>query len=385
MRVRFDQRIKADLENLERRDLLRTPRAFAHPGPTAIIDGREVVCLTSNDYLGFATDPRLREAVRGAANTASGAGASRLVTGTLDAHRDAERALSVFLGLPATLLFSSGYAANVGVIQALAGPGDLVLSDALNHASIIDGCRLSRARVAVYRHRDMEHLGQLLASERPGAQRALIISETVFSMDGDTADVRALRAVANANDAGLVLDEAHALGTLGPGGRGLAASHGIQADALVGTLGKAFGLMGAFVGGSGDLVRLLTNRARSFVFSTATTPAVAGAIPCATDLVAGADDRRLRLRGYADRLRKTLGDIGYAVPDAQSCIVPVLLGEPRRALEIAAALLEHGLYVHPIRPPTVPVGTSRLRLAPSAAHEDAHLEQACDAIRLVLG
>ncbi len=384
--MRFPDRVRAELDDLTRRELLRTPRIFASPpGPTLRLDGRELICLTSNDYLGLAGDPRLALAVAEATREGTGAGASRLITGSLDAHARAERSLADFVRLPAALLFSSGYAANVGALQGLLGPGDVVFSDALNHASLIDGCRLSRARVVVYRHGDVEDLARLLARERGDARTALIASETVFSMDGDLAPVAALRALADAHGAGLLLDEAHALGVVGPNGVGVAASVGIVPDALVGTLGKSFGLMGAFVAGSADLVQLLTNRARSFVFSTGVSPTLAGAIPFAVSLVAQADARRERLLGHANRLRSELRSLGHPVVDSPSCIVPVILGEPRRALEVSAALLERGLYVQAIRPPTVPSGTSRLRLAPSASHEANHLERACDAIRQVLG
>ncbi len=384
MRVPFRDGISAELADLEARDLLRGPRTFTSAGATLRLGERELICLTSNDYLGLACDPRLAEAVAAAAHVATGAGASRLITGTLEVHRSAERALADLVAQPSALLFSSGYAANVGLLQTLAGPADVVLSDELNHASLIDGCRLSRARVVVYRHRDVEDLERRLREHRPGARRALIVSETVFSMDGDVPPLAALRAVADRHDAALVLDEAHALGVVGHQGRGAADAASVTPDALVGTLGKALGLQGAFVAGSPQLVSLVENRARSFVFSTGVSPALAGAIPTAVGLAIDADAARERLARHATALRASIRDAGFASAPSPSCIVPVILGEPRRALAISAALEAAGVYAQAIRPPTVPPGTSRLRLAPSASHDDVQMERACDVIRRAL-
>ena len=385
MRVGFRDRLRTELALLQANDLLRAPHTFDPPvGRTVKVDGRTLLCLSSNDYLGLASDPRLAEAVATASRAATGSGASRLITGTLGAHRQAEASLADFTGLPATLIFSSGYAANLGVLQTLVSQGDVVFSDALNHASIIDGCRLSRARIVVYRHADLDHLSELLDRERAAARHAVLVSESVFSMEGDLAPLVGLRALADHHDAALVLDEAHALGVVGPGGAGVAAAMGITPDALVGTLGKSFGLMGAFVGGSAELIQLLTNRARSFVFSTGLSPALAGAIPMAVALVSAADEGRARLRRHAASLRATARSHGHSVEDSLSCIVPIVLGDPRAALDASAALFERGIYVQAIRPPTVPAGTSRLRLAPSASHDAGEMERACDAISRVL-
>ena len=377
----FADHVRARLAAIHDAGLLRTPREVGSPqGPIARVDGREVVVLCSNDYLGHAAHPQLATAQRDAlAAWASGAAASRLVTGTMTPHREAERALADLVGHPAALLFSSGYAANVGALSALVGPGDLVLSDALNHASLIDGCRLSRARVLVYRHCDPEHLDQLLAAHRHEARGALVVTDSIFSMDGDTAPLRALRAVADRWDAGLYVDDAHAIGVLGPSGAGLCAAEGVRPDALLGTLGKALGLAGAFVAGSHELVRLLENRARSFVFSTAIPPALAAAVPTAVALARSAEDRRARLHRHIGRIRPALADFGLRVAPGQTPIIPVLLGDPDSAMRASALLFERGVFVHGIRPPTVPDGTSRLRVVPTGAHTDEHIERALDA------
>jgi 8-amino-7-oxononanoate synthase len=291
----------------------------------------------------------------------------------------AEAALSSFFKTSATLLFSTGYAANVGAIQALVGPGDIVLSDALNHASLIDGCRLCRARVLVYPHRDVSALERLLAEHRPTARAALIGTDGVFSMDGDIAPLTALRALADQYECGLLVDDAHAIGVLGPEGRGSVAASGIIPDVLVGTLGKSLGLAGAFACGSHDVIELLLNRARSFVFSTAPPPALAAVIPEALQLLADANGERARVLGHADTLRAALVRLGFQVLPTTTPIIPVLFGDSQRAMQASTRLFELGVFAPGIRPPTVPAGTSRLRLVPTAAHTDAQIAHAIDA------
>jgi 8-amino-7-oxononanoate synthase len=368
------------LDLLEREGLLRTPRVVGPvrdggDGPVAEVDGRPAIVLCSNDYLGLAGDPSLAGALAEALTRhGTGAGASRLVSGTLPVHREAEASLAAFVGLPAALLFSSGYAANVGLLSSLAGRDDVVFSDALDHASLIDGCRLSRARVVVYPHRDLEALGDLLRARRREGRLALVVTESVFSMDGVSPDLPALRALCDAHDAALVVDEAHALGVLGPAGAGLCRATGVVPDALVGTLGKAFGLSGAFVAGRAALVRWLENRARSFVFSTGAPPVLAAGALAALDLVRRADDRRARVLRHAARLRRELAAQGWVVREGDSAIVPVILGEAERAVAVSALLLERGVFVQAIRPPTVGEGTSRLRLVPTAAHTEGQID-----------
>ena len=377
-RVGFDEQIHEALEQLAAAGLLRQPLRVSGPqGPELRIDGRAVICLCSNNYLGLAADPELQAAaVRAVEEEGLGAAASRLITGTMDSHGEAESALAGFVGAPDAALFSTGYAANVGAIQALAGPGDLLFSDALNHASLIDGCRLSRAKVHVYRHADADHLESLLKENRSTGRRALILTDSLFSMDGDEAPLLALSKLAARFDAGLFVDEAHALGVFGPGGRGLAASLALEPDVLVGTLGKSFGVAGAFVAASREVVSLIRNRARSFVYSTAPPPLIGRAAIAAIPLVERADEARARLLDHAARLRVELRALGFDVPDGRSQILPVLIGANDRTMQISAKLLERGVFVQGIRPPTVPHGTARLRLTPMATHRPEQIDRA---------
>lgn len=359
------------LGRLEREGLLRERRA-APPG---------ALVLCSNDYLGLGRSP---------ANAAAavfpppelGAGASRLVSGEHPEHLALERDLAAWLEAPAALAFSSGYAANVGLLSALAGPGDLVVSDALNHASIVDGCRLSRARLAVVAHRDAAAVERALAEHRAQGGRRYVVTESYFSMDGDSPDLPALRRIADAHGAALLVDEAHALGVFGPDGRGLAAAQGVRPDALVGTFGKALGAQGAFVAGSAELVAWLWNRARPFVFSTGLSPLLAAHVRRNVALVRRANPQRARLAALAERLRGALRSFGYRLPDAShGPVVPVLVGPSRAALKLSAALAERGFWAPAIRPPTVPEGSARLRLTLYADLGKAELERAIEALR----
>jgi 8-amino-7-oxononanoate synthase len=385
--VSFADSIEEALAELERDGLFRTERRVeSSQGTEIILHGRPVLCFCSNNYLGLAGHPALQAAVRKALpHDGVGAGASRLISGSMEAHRLAESALASFCEMPEAALFSSGYAANLGTIQALLDREDVVFSDALNHASLIDGCRLSRAQLHVYRHRDVDHLAALLQRHRPSGRRALIVSDSLFSMDGVSAPLRELRLLADRHDAGLLVDEAHALGVLGPGGRGLAAEAGIEADVLIGTLGKAFGAAGAFAAASPSVVTLIRNRARSYVFSTAPSPALSAAVARATELVREASQARASLRKHSTYLRKELASLGYAVPSTGFHILPILVGDNRRTMDLCARLLEHGVFVQGIRPPTVPPGTARLRLTPMATHSRAQVERAIEVFRRVAG
>jgi 7-keto-8-aminopelargonate synthetase-like enzyme len=260
--------------------------------------------------------------------------------------------------------------------------GDAIFSDALNHASLVDGCRLSRARIYVYRHLDTDHLSWLLERHRSQHAAALLVTESVFSMEGDIAPLATLRALSLRHRAGMMVDEAHALGVLGPRGRGVCARDGIVPDLLMGTLGKSFGCSGAFVAGSPATVRLIENRARSYVFSTAPPPALARAIVTATDLVESADERRQTLQSHAALLRGGLQREGYRLLPGNSWIIPVVIGPPTTTMVLSAALAEHGVFVHGIRPPTVPAETSRLRVTPIATHTSIHLANALRAFSL---
>jgi 8-amino-7-oxononanoate synthase len=367
--------IRSQLAELEAARLLRRPLTLERAGPVEMtIDGRSVLVFCSNDYLGLSWSPELIAAVKGALDAHGlGAGASRLISGTSPAHLEAERALASLVGQPAALLFSSGYAANVGALSTLLGKEDVAFSDRLNHASLIDGLRLSRARVHVHRHNDVEHLESLLRAHRADGRRAWVVTDSVFSMDGDLAPLRELRAVADRWDAGLFVDEAHALGILG-GGRGLCHARGVTPDALVGTLGKSAGVAGAFVAGPAELRSLLENRARSYVFSTAPPAAIAEAARVAADLVLRAENTRARVLAHAARLRSGLRERGWDVPTGETPIVPVVVGDPARTMRLSAELLERGFFVRGIRPPTVPAGTSRLRVVPTAAHTTEQID-----------
>ncbi|MCA9579504.1 MAG: 8-amino-7-oxononanoate synthase [Myxococcales bacterium] len=364
------------LADLETRGLLRRPRVVDGPQQATLqIAQRPLLCFSSNNYLGFANHPQLIAAgVRAMQETGVGAGASRLISGNMAAHEAAETALADYVALPAARLFSTGYAANVGSLQALAEAGDVIYSDALNHASLIDGCRLSRARVERYRHTDLDHLRDLLRATRQSARRAFIVTDALFSMDGDLAPLAALRVLADEFEAHLYVDEAHSVGVLGPAGRGACAAAGVRPDVLIGTLGKAFGLAGAFAASDRDTVDWLYNRARSFVFSTGPQPSLAAQVVAAVPLLHGADAERARLQRHSQRLREHLRAAGHDVPMLATPIVPLLLGTEASALTVAAALLERGIFVPAIRPPTVPPGTARLRIVPTAAHTDDQLD-----------
>lgn len=343
--------------------------------------GRALLDLSSNDYLGLAGQPlNLPSAAPG------GAGASRLIHGTRAPHRELEHRLAVWLETEDALLFSSGYAANVGVLTALAQPGDLVVSDQLNHASLIDGCRLSRAEVAIVAHRDLGAIARAL--EQSSNQTVWVVTESYFSMDGTLCDLAALgELLARHRNAHLVLDEAHALGVFGPRGRGLAALAGVQPAALIGTFGKAFGLQGAFVAGSNALCAWLWNRARSFIYSTASSPALAEATKHRLELVAGAGAGRIRLAEIAEEFHVQLEGRfpGRNVEGSRGPIAPLLIGDPGRAVAAAAQLAEAGILTQAIRPPTVPPGTSRLRLSLHAALTPGDLEYALATLGRVLG
>ena len=377
--------IEQHLAELERLGLHRRLRLVSGPqGPRVLLDGKPVLLLCSNNYLGLADHPRVRAAAADAAmRWGVGAGASRLVSGTMTIHRRLEERLAAFQGSEACLLFGSGYLANIGTIGALAGRGDTVFSDELNHASIIDGCRCSRAEVVVYRHLDTEHLEWSLRHHGGGdGRRRLIVTDSVFSMDGDVAPLAEIVELAKEYDACTIVDEAHAIGALGPDGRGAVAEAGLEGevDVVVGTLGKALGSYGAYVCASEEMVRYLINTARSLIFSTAPgPPAVAGAL-AALELLRERPHRVERLRSAAHTLRKALATEGFPVADGEMQIVPLIVGDEHAALRLCKAALERGVFAQAIRPPTVPAGTSRLRLATMASHTAEELRMAARAL-----
>lgn len=379
--------IEARLAELERLGLTRRLRLISGPqGPTVLLEGKPVLLLCSNNYLGLADHPQVREAAADAAmRWGVGAGASRLVSGTMTIHGRLEERLAAFKGSEACLLFGSGYLANLGVIGSLAGSGDTVFSDELNHASIIDGCRLSRAEVVIYRHRDVEHLEWCLHRQgggRDGRGRRLIVTDSVFSMDGDVAPLVQIVEAAAAYEARLVVDEAHAIGNLGPDGRGAVAEAGLEGevDVVIGTLGKALGSYGAYACASTEMVRYLINAARSLIFSTAPPPpAVAGAL-AALDLLRDRPHRVQRLRSNSRVLRRALAAEGFPVPESEMQIVPLIVGDERAAMSLCQQAIERGIFAQAIRPPSVPSGTSRLRLTVMASHTPSELQRAAEVI-----
>jgi glycine C-acetyltransferase/8-amino-7-oxononanoate synthase len=346
-------------------------------GPRVQLDGREVLLLCSNNYLGLADHPRVREAAAEAAlGWGAGAGAARLISGNMAPHQRLEEQLAAFKGYEAALLFGSGYLANIGAISALAGRDTIVFSDELNHASIVDGCRLARAETFVYRHGDVEHLAWGLAEA--GARAALIVTDGVFSMDGDVAPLDDLARLARQHGCRLMVDEAHATGALGPGGRGSVAAAGLsdEVDLIVGTLGKALGSYGAYVCASAELRDYLLNTARSFIFSTALPPPAVAAATTALELLEAEPERVRRLAANAATLRDGLLAEGLTAGGGHSQIVPLEVGGAARTMELCERLLEHGVFVQGIRPPTVPPGSSRLRFSVMATHEEAELREA---------
>lgn len=379
----LDEMLARELAAWDARGLRRRMRSVeTAQGAVVRVEGVEAINFSSNNYLGLAAHPALVEAAHTALEEEGvGAGAARLIVGNLPAHRRLETAVARFHGGEAALLFPSGYQANVGTIAALAGPEDAVFSDALNHASVIDGCRLSRARTCVYRHRDVGHLAELLAANP--ARRRFIVTDTVFSMDGDLAPLAELRRLADVHAAYLVIDEAHATGVLGRQGRGLADAEGVRADVHVATLGKALGAAGAYVVGSRVLVDFLLHRARSFVFTTAAPPSIAAAACAALDVCLSAEGAALRvsLADNVERFRMGLDRLGLLARGAgKTPIFPVVLGDERRTLEATQMLLARGVFAQAIRPPTVPQGTSRLRFAVMATHSPEHIDRALDAL-----
>jgi 8-amino-7-oxononanoate synthase len=362
--------IAATLETLRRDGLYRELRTVdSAPGPWVTIGGRRVLLLCSNDYLGLAADAAVRAAAAQAAERwGAGAGASRLVSGNMTIHTQLERELAEFKGHEACVLFGSGYLANTGVIAALAGVGDVILSDALNHASIIEGCRQSRAQTIVYEHRKLDSLATGL--ERAAGRHAVIVTDAVFSMDGDLAPLAEIVELAQRHGARVVVDEAHATGVVGPGGRGLVAALGLEqaVDVVVGTLSKALGSYGAFACCDRTMAEFLVNRARTLIFSSALPPAAVAAAGAALRILRDRPAIVERLQRNSWLLREELVARGFDVPAGQTPIIPLIVGDPRAASALGDAALQAGVFAQAIRPPTVPDGSSRLRLVAMATH-----------------
>ncbi|HEX7559712.1 MAG TPA: 8-amino-7-oxononanoate synthase, partial [Usitatibacter sp.] len=367
---RIAGRLAEGLADLERRDLRRVRRVIDSPqGPRVRVAGRALANFSSNDYLGLASHPRLREAAHRAIDEHGvGSGASPLVSGNLRAHHEAEERFARFAGLPRALLFGSGYAANLGILTALADRDAEIFSDELNHACLIDGARLSKAKVTRFPHRDVDALEARLSASQ--AQVKVIATDAVFSMDGDIASVPRLVELCDKYDAWLVLDDAHGIGVLGPTGRGTLEHFGVASPRIVymATLGKALGGYGAFVAGTPALIDWLVQRARTYVYSTALPPMAAAVASAALDLVDEDPSIVLALRARIGELRATLSAAGIEAALSSTAIHPIIVGDARTALDASARLQDRGFLVPAIRPPTVPEGTSRLRVSLSAAH-----------------
>lgn len=381
----LDARFTDALNTIAARGQLRrlTPTALKADGRVER-GGQTLRDFSSNDYLGLALHPELRDRANAwTSRYGAGSGSSRLVTGTSEAHLALETRIAAFKGTEAALLFASGWQANAAVIPALlaAAPGAAVFTDKLIHASMHAGCAAAGVRQHRFRHNDLDHLESLLTAKGTDAPARIILTESVFSMDGDVVDMPRLAALAKAHDAFLFIDEAHATGVLGPKGAGLSATVPGGADLVMGTFSKAMGSFGAYVAGSQLLCDYLINSSSGFIFSTAPPPAVLGAIDAALDLVPAMDRERAHLAALAEALRTELAGLDISTGDSTTQIVPVLVGEAEAAMALSAALTEKGLLAAAIRPPTVPPGTSRLRIALRATHSEGDIAALIDAIR----
>jgi 8-amino-7-oxononanoate synthase len=350
-----------------------------------LVDGQSMLAFCSNDYLGLAGHPALVQAgCAGLREFGVGSGASPLVSGHSVANAALEREVAAFVGLPRALYFYAGYATNIGIVPALVGAGDALHSDALNHACLIDGARLARASIHRYAHADLAALDNALSKRQ--SLRQLVITDAVFSMDGDVADLRALLALCERHDALLLIDDAHGFGVLGPQGRGTLAAAGLTGAAAsrrvlyMATLGKALGVAGAFVAGDATLIEWLIQKTRSYIFATAAPAALAQALRSSLRLVEAEEWRRTHLRALIDRLRSGLALLPWQLGESSTPIQPLIVGSNQAALALMEGLRQRGLWVPAIRPPTVPEGTARLRITLSAAHSEADVDRLCAAL-----
>lgn len=371
-----------EISYLRERHLLRSPSIVDPPvGARVRVNGKEAVLLCSNDYLGLAGRPELRSAAVSAMERYGfGSGASRLVSGTGPIHAELESRIADFKGTEGAILFNSGYSANTGVIPAIAGEGDAILSDSLNHASIIDGCRLSKAQVYVYRHRDLNHAEEIL-KKCNCYRRRLIVTDGVFSMDGDIAPLQGLAILAEKYDAMLMVDDAHGTGVLGENGRGTVEHLGLSYDRLIqmGTLGKALGTFGAYVAGPADLIAYLVSSARSFIFSTSLPPVVCAASIAAIEIVKNEPQIRRRLWSLRERFVRGLAGLGIGAAASDTQIIPIIIGASDMALKAANEIIALGVFAPAIRPPSVPEGSSRIRATVTANLSDRDIDIAVEA------
>lgn len=377
--------LEPELRRRQELGLYRRRRTLDSPqGPQVQVNGRSLLAFCSNDYLGLAADARVTQALQaGAGRWGTGAGAAHLLTGHQGPHQALEEELADFLGRPRALLFSTGYMANLGLVSALVGQGDQLWGDRWNHASLLDGARLSGARWHRYPHRDAAALERRLQSTQRPARRTLLITDGVFSMDGDLAPLPDLAQVAQRHQAWLAVDDAHGFGVLGPSGRGTSAHFGLglaEVPVLMGTLGKACGTFGAFVAGSEALIETLIQQARSYIYTTAAPPALAEATRAALAILRSEDWRRERLQSLIQRFRSGASQLGLPLGESPTPVQPLLAGSAARALDWSQRLEKLGLLVPAIRPPTVPQGQARLRVSLSAAHQEPQVDQLLDSL-----
>jgi glycine C-acetyltransferase len=380
--------LKEQLDQLEAQGLRQHPRTLeGEQGARARFDGREVVNLASNNYLGLAAHPKLKEAAqKAAAEFGAGSGAVRTIAGTMTLHRELERRFAAFKGAGAALMFQSGFTSNAGTVAAILSPEDVIVSDQLNHASIIDGARLSRSEIKVFPHKDVEAADRLLTETAKDGRRQLLITDGVFSMDGDIAPLDGLVDVADRHGAIMMVDDAHASGVLGPGGKGTVAHFGIdpaRLDIQVGTLSKAIGVLGGFIAGPPHLIDWLVNRGRPYLFSTSAPPPVAAACIAALDVIEAEPERIDRLWENAGFLKQGLRSLGFDTGMSETPITPVIAGEAQSAQDLSRLLFEEGVFTPAIVFPTVPKGQSRVRTIVTAEHTQGDLQEALDAFERV--
>ena len=372
-----DTFFRDEINDLKKKGLYREMRTVeGEQDSSVVINGKKVLMFSSNNYLGLANHPGLKKASMDAAlYYGTGSGGSRLISGSMEVHRTLERELALFKGTDGALLFSSGYHANVGAMSALAGEGDLILSDEFNHASIVDGCRLSRGEVRVYKHGDMNSLKEMLRRSSKFKQR-LIVTDSVFSVDGDIAPLPDIVDLAEKYSALVMVDDAHGTGVLGKKGKGAIEHFGLEGkvEIQMGTLGKALGSFGAYIAGSEDLIHYLVNKTRSLLYTTALPPSVCGSALAALKILGERPELVSELRNNASYFRKGMRDLGYPIPESGTPILPLILRDPFVTMNMAQSLFDEGVYVQGIRPPTVPEGTSRLRITLLASHTREQLD-----------
>jgi len=384
MNLAIDQLLKQEIDRLKTLGLYRDLKRIVGPIDTTVaIDGKEVILLSSNNYLGIATHPKLKEAAVSALREyGTGASSSRLISGNMEIHEELEKKTAKFKGCQSAIVFPTGYMANIGVITSLASKGDLILSDELNHASIIDGCRLSGAEIRVYPHKNIEKLKEILSqgkasSSKGSYKRMLIVTDGVFSMDGDITPLPEILGVAREEDALVIVDDAHATGVLGTNGKGTAEHFGLKDENLIqmGTFSKALGSMGGYIAGPEIVIEYLRNKARSFIYSTALPPSLCASSIAAIEIIENEPWIRTRLWRNITRFRRGLTNLGYNTMESQTQIIPILIGDTSLTMKFATAIFQKGVYAPGIRPPTVPEGKSRIRTSLMASHTDEQIDR----------